>query len=415
MISSMKTKSRDGAQFGRVHWKRESFDSSSSVASSTTSCSDIDDKKELVYVRDDVYAWLPAEVQSLTSDGLSTEVKIIIPDDWAETTILYDKSSIKELEYKMDPNCVGKSNTISSPQFGKGPNCRIKVDHAPKRRIYNDEKNKEGRSIADGIMRSIVLQDYPNGALPSQNIERQTRRLSMSGNSRNNSDSNTLMNARDMTDLPHLHEAAVLYNLKLRNKMMMPYTRVGDIMVAVNPFQWIDGLYSNENQASYAQYLIWGIRDVGHSTRVLSSPKQDGSAYMNSSMASLSNNDSSTKHQPMAYTSYYSKLGLEPHVFETASLAYSGLSSAQQNQTILVSGESGAGKTETVKIVMTNLARLEQTRPSYTPKHEKAKGRDDRRREEAQGIVRRVLESNPLFESFGNAKVSIAFYWFIET
>ena len=58
----------------------------------------------------------------------------------------------------------------------------------------------------------------------------------MSGDDRNNV-SNQLMNARDMADLPFLHEAAVLYNLKLQNARMMPYTRVGDIKVAMNPFK----------------------------------------------------------------------------------------------------------------------------------------------------------------------------------
>ena len=89
-------------------------------------------------------------------------------------------------------------------------------------------------------------------------------------------------------------------------------------------------------------------------------------------------------------------------------MAYSGLSSAQQNQTILVSGESGAGKTETVKIVMTNLATLEHTRALYPFTNDALKSWDRKREEGAQGIiVRRVLESNPLFEAFSNAKVSV--------
>jgi hypothetical protein len=56
-----------------------------------------------------------------------------------------------------------------------------------------------------------------------------------------------------MADLAHLHEAAILYNLKRRHFDGNPYTRVGDIMVALNPFQWIDGLYSEEKQLFYAK------------------------------------------------------------------------------------------------------------------------------------------------------------------
>ena len=91
---------------------------------------------------------------------------------------------------------------------------------------------------------------------------------------------------------------------------MMPYTRVGDIMVAMNPFQWIEGLYSRENQASYADVLIWknadAERESTNSTRrcwdehpriILPSTMEDRS---DSSVASQNNTVSSTKHQPMA-------------------------------------------------------------------------------------------------------------------
>ncbi len=58
-----------------------------------------------------------------------------------------------------------------------------------------------------------------------------------------------------------------------------------------------------------------------------------------------------------------------------------------RNQTILVSGESGSGKTETTKILMSHLATAGQHSTH-------------------QEIVDRVLESNPLMESFGNAKTT---------
>ena len=99
------------------------------------------------------------------------------------------------------------------------------------------------------------------------------------------------------------------------------------------------------------------------------------------------------------FGSLYEKLGFDPHVYESSSLAYRGLAVDQTNQTILVTGESGAGKTETVKIVMSHLATLEQTRPGGHPKNfqgDKTSGGGD--------TVMRVLESSPVFEAFGNAK-----------
>ncbi len=74
-----------------------------------------------------------------------------------------------------------------------------------------------------------------------------------------------------------------------------------------------------------------------------------------------------------------------------SALAYKGLAQNSTHQSILVSGESGAGKTETVKIIMSHLASVNQ---EITQDNEK----DDNL------VVKRVLDSNPLLEAFGNAK-----------
>ena len=79
---------------------------------------------------------------------------------------------------------------------------------------------------------------------------------------------------------------------------------------------------------------------------------------------------------------------VRPHVYEISSLAYRGLAVDGQDQSILVSGESGAGKTETVKILMSHLASVQSQSNEVV--------RSD--------IVDRVLDSNPLLEAFGNAK-----------
>ncbi len=239
--------------------------------------------------------------------------------------------------------------------------------------------------------------------------------------------------ARDMADLHYLHEAAILYNLKLRHGNSLPYTRVGDIVVAVNPFEWIDGLYSSEKQALYAQHLIWDAKDYEvtqkeqededgdidgddetmdqSEAKLIESFKNDdilspiSPPRLNAKLSTPRKdgvNPSSGKkerHEPMSHGSIYSRLGLEPHVYELASLAYRGLASNRQNQTILVSGESGAGKTETVKIVMSNLATVERTRPLYHPKGKTIFGK-----EEVNKVVKQVMDSNPVFEAFGCAK-----------
>lgn len=92
--------------------------------------------------------------------------------------------------------------------------------------------------------------------------------------------------------------------------------------------------------------------------------------------------------------SMYDRLGFDPHVYEVSALAYRGLARSGQDQTILVTGESGAGKTETVKIVMDHLATVQLTRPG---------GVDDKH-SASKDIVNRVIKSSPVFEAFGNAK-----------
>mmetsp|Transcript_43555 Transcript_43555/g.52790 ORF Transcript_43555/g.52790 Transcript_43555/m.52790 type:complete len:360 (-) Transcript_43555:80-1159(-) len=183
----------------------------------------------------------------------------------------------------------------------------------------------------------VKLKDYPDGNLPLQNVN----------------ESGNLIEMADMCDLPYLHEAAILFNLRARHKKKIPYTRVGDIVIAVNPFQWIPELYSDENREKYANILVWN-------------PPPDGDG----------------------------RSQIAPHVYEASSLAFRGLSCEGVDQSILVSGESGAGKTETVKIVMKHLAAVQASEVSTSS--------DDSNFQSS--VVKRVMDSNPLLETFGNAK-----------
>ncbi|CAM0943742.1 unnamed protein product [Alopecurus aequalis] len=140
----------------------------------------------------------------------------------------------------------------------------------------------------------------------------------------------------DMTKLTYLNEPGVLYNLKRRYALNEIYTYTGSILIAVNPFTRLPHLYS--------EYMMEQYKGV--------------------------------------------RLGeLSPHVFAVADASYRAMVNDSRSQSILVSGESGAGKTETTKLIMRYL--------TYVG------GRavlDDR------SVEQQVLESNPLLEAFGNAK-----------
>lgn len=152
-----------------------------------------------------------------------------------------------------------------------------------------------------------------------------------------------------------------MYNLKARHVQSKPYTRTGDIVIAVNPYKWLLELYSEERRHQYAKTLVF-------------------------------ENTYNKEGDPRSH--------IEPHVYEASSLAYRGLAVEGVDQSILVSGESGAGKTETVKILMNDLASVQQEAQGISP----AKKTTLNEHGTSSVIVQRVLDSNPLLEAFGNAK-----------
>ena len=150
----------------------------------------------------------------------------------------------------------------------------------------------------------------------------------------------------DLTQLVHLHEPAILSGLQDRFQRNVIYTYTGSILLAVNPYRRLE-LYDDDQLERYKE----------------------------------------------------SRGPLPPHVFGIAAKSYRDLlntsnqwKAGPSSQSILVSGESGAGKTETSKIIMQYLADVGS--PSGY----------GRQSECATGVAMKVLETNPLLESFGNAR-----------
>ncbi|KAI3772786.1 hypothetical protein L6452_03979 [Arctium lappa] len=140
----------------------------------------------------------------------------------------------------------------------------------------------------------------------------------------------------DMTRLSYLHEPGVLQNLSTRYELNEIYTYTGNILIAINPFQRLPHLYDTHMMEQYK-----------------------GAAFGE----------------------------LSPHVFAVADVAYREMIKEGKSNSILVSGESGAGKTETTKMLMRYLAHL-----------------GGRTGVEGRTVEQQVLESNPVLEAFGNAK-----------
>ncbi|KAL5222227.1 hypothetical protein ABZP36_026940 [Zizania latifolia] len=140
----------------------------------------------------------------------------------------------------------------------------------------------------------------------------------------------------DMTRLSYLHEPGVVDNLAVRYARNIIYTYTGNILIAINPFQRLPNLVDVRTMEKYKG-------------------------------ANLGD--------------------LDPHVFAIADVSYRQMLNEGRSNSILVSGESGAGKTETTKLLMRYLAFL-----------------GGRSGTGGRTVEQQVLESNPVLEAFGNAK-----------
>lgn len=170
----------------------------------------------------------------------------------------------------------------------------------------------------------------------------------------------------DLVEMTHLHEPAIVHALRTRYTKDIIYTNTGSILIALNPFKKLDHLYTREMMELYWRKEEGG-KDGEEERREKHPPHAYGVAERaySSMLRSLDERDESAEADPC-------------------------------NQAILVSGESGAGKTVTTKIIMRYLSILSQ-RHSDGDGMEKACGG-------GPSVEMQVLQSNPVLESFGNAR-----------
>ncbi|KAJ7219033.1 myosin 5 [Mycena pura] len=156
-----------------------------------------------------------------------------------------------------------------------------------------------------------------------------------------------LETADDLATLSHLNEPSVLHTIRNRYAQHSIYTYSGIVLIAVNPFQRVT-MYGPDIIQAY-------------------SGRKRGE--------------------------------LEPHLFAIAEDAYTAMRRDGDGQTIIVSGESGAGKTESAKFIMRYLA-------SVNPPDSNAKTKSKFSLDESSEIERQILATNPILEAFGNAKTT---------
>ncbi|KAJ8259937.1 hypothetical protein GJAV_G00175190 [Gymnothorax javanicus] len=148
----------------------------------------------------------------------------------------------------------------------------------------------------------------------------------------------------DMAMMTHLNEPAVLYNLKERYAAWMIYTYSGLFCVTVNPYKWLP---------VYDAVVVAGYRGK-------------------------------------------KRVEAPPHIFSISDNAYQFMLTDRENQSILITGESGAGKTVNTKRVIQYFATIAAL--AGKQKAEPTPGK-------MQGSLEdQIIAANPLLEAYGNAK-----------
>ena len=139
----------------------------------------------------------------------------------------------------------------------------------------------------------------------------------------------------DLVQMSVLNEPEILYNLSIRFRQDIIFTSIGPTLLVINPYKEIPHIFNEETMKSFR------------------------------------------------------KKNEMPHIYSVAFLAYTQLIENSKNQAIVISGESGAGKTETTKHAMKFL-----TTSAFGSKISN----------EETPIEEKILRCNPILEAFGNSK-----------
>ncbi|TRY95980.1 hypothetical protein DNTS_012834 [Danionella cerebrum] len=154
--------------------------------------------------------------------------------------------------------------------------------------------------------------------------------------------SSSITGVEDMATLQDLHDGAILHNLQLRYTQKRIYTYIGSILVAVNPYESLAKLYDCTTVEQYSRHHLGEI---------------------------------------------------PPHIYAIANECYRSLWKRTNNQCVLISGESGAGKTESTKMILRFLSAMSQQSAAISAT-----------KTASSHVEESILESSPIMEAFGNAK-----------
>ncbi|KAA8647122.1 hypothetical protein EYZ11_008072 [Aspergillus tanneri] len=230
-----------------------------------------------------------------------------------------------------------------APEFIKSEELRRGADQIRGLEGDNDFSGNKYVWLRDpekAFIRGLVLGEGDNGRLLVQCDDGEQREVDVDQVDKVNPAK--FDKADDMAELTHLNEASVVHNLHSRYQADLIYTYSGLFLVTVNPYCPLP-IYSNEYVKMYKGR---------------------------------------------------SREETRPHIFAMADEAFRNLVEEGQNQSILVTGESGAGKTENTKKVIQYLAAVATSDTPYARSATK----------QMSSLSQQILRANPILEAFGNAQ-----------
>lgn len=184
----------------------------------------------------------------------------------------------------------------------------------------------------------------------------------------------------DVLHLPQVTEASLVHAMRLRFRRDEIYTSAGPILISINPYR---NILLSDGQSLYSEEQMLYYRTKSSSALEEEKPPHLFQIADRAYTALMESIHKVTEH-----------LDEEDAVLVMEDHHQAGI---MRNQSIIISGESGAGKTEATKIIMKYLARI-------TRKSDRPSALQSPDGKQVAALEDRVLSSNPLLETFGNAQ-----------
>ncbi|KAJ5672547.1 hypothetical protein N7507_001674 [Penicillium longicatenatum] len=261
-------------------------------------------------------------------------------------------SSVSQLSPTLSPASMNRERSNSRNDVASGTFAPSFIKSEEMRRGADEIRGIEGENDFSGnkyvwlrdpqkaFVRGLVLEELEGNRLLVQSDDGEQREVDADQVDKVNPAK--FDKADDMAELTHLNEASVVHNLHTRYQSDLIYTYSGLFLVTINPYCPLS-IYTNE------------------------------------------------------YVKMYKGRGREetrPHIFAMADEAFRNLVEEGENQSILVTGESGAGKTENTKKVIQYLAAVATSDTPYARSGTK----------QISNLSQQILRANPILEAFGNGQ-----------